>query len=52
MSMTAVDIFIGVVLILLVAGNYVIYRRHATKSLNKTQSFLGAIVLSIADLFL
>lgn len=49
--MIAVHIFIGLVLVMLVAGNYIIYRRQATKTLNKKQSFLGALVLSIADLF-
>lgn len=50
--MATIYIFIGVVLMLLVAGNYVLCRRRATERLNKTQSFLGALVLSIADLFL
>lgn len=52
MSVVAVYIFIGLVLVMLVAGNYIIYRRQATKALTKKQSFLGALVLSIADLFL
>lgn len=50
--MVAVYIFIAFVLVMLVAGNYIVYKRKATKALNKKQSFLGALVLSIADLFL
>ena len=49
--MTAVYIFIGIVAVALFVGNYIIYQKHATKSLNKTQSFFGAIVMTFADLF-
>lgn len=49
--MTAVYIFIGIVAVALFVGNYIIYRKHATKSLNKTQSFFGAIAMTFADLF-
>ena len=49
--MTAVYLFIGIVAVALFVGNYIIYRKHATKSLNKTQSFFGAIAMTFADLF-